>query len=153
MSDPLVRIWRRTTPQGDCLVYEAPPRKGRPWEHPRIRSEGRQRGVHVLSYEAVNGPVPPGLILRHTCDQRGCVNPDHLVPGTRGDNTQDMVDRGRVARGVNHSQARLTTGDIGAILLRRATGETFLSIANDFGVSRQTVARVCHGETYQPTTR
>jgi hypothetical protein len=41
------------------------------------------------------GPVPPGKIVRHTCDNPPCVNPLHLMNGTSADNSRDMVLRGR----------------------------------------------------------
>lgn len=34
-------------------------------------------------------------ILVHICDNRKCINPEHLFLGTRHDNTQDMLSKGR----------------------------------------------------------
>lgn len=39
--------------------------------------------------------VPVDQDVRHTCDNRRCVNPDHLILGTHSDNMWDMVGRGR----------------------------------------------------------
>lgn len=56
-----------------------------------IRKEGGAgwavRGAHRVVYEALVGPVPPGLQLDHLCRQRRCVNPDHLEPVTPRENT------------------------------------------------------------------
>jgi len=46
------------------------------------------RRAHRLMYEELVGPIPNGLDLDHLCRVRCCVNPDHLEPVTRGENTR-----------------------------------------------------------------
>jgi hypothetical protein len=60
----------------------------------------KQIGAHVYSYIHHHGPVPIGengkpLVIRHSCDIRPCVNPNHLLPGTQKQNMQDMIARNR----------------------------------------------------------
>jgi len=38
-------------------------------------------------------------MVRHTCDRQWCINPDHLIEGTRADNTADALERGRYDSG------------------------------------------------------
>ena len=59
--------------------------------------EGKRRTVkvHRMAYKAFIGPIPKGLLVCHTCDNPGCINPDHLFVGTPKDNTQDMMQKGR----------------------------------------------------------
>jgi len=55
----------------------------------------KKRRAHRASYELYVGPIPSGLLIRHKCDTRACVSPDHLVIGTHAENTADMLARGR----------------------------------------------------------
>lgn len=56
---------------------------------------GRTVGAHRAAYELAHGTVPAGLVIRHHCDNPPCINPNHLTPGTRADNSHDMRIRGR----------------------------------------------------------
>ena len=62
-----------------------------------IGDNNGRRGTHRYSWELSNGPIPKGLCVLHKCDNRQCVNPDHLFLGTKGDNNRDRVKKGRDA--------------------------------------------------------
>lgn len=54
--------------------------------------------AHRVAYESINGPIDSDLVLRHTCNNPACCNPDHMVPGTQADNHNDREASGRCPR-------------------------------------------------------
>ncbi len=57
---------------------------------------GGMKRAHVVAWSFANGRWPiPGEVVRHTCDNPPCCNPEHLLIGTKRDNEQDKVRRGR----------------------------------------------------------
>lgn len=59
------------------------------------RSVGnRSVRAHRAAWEAANGPLPEGAVLRHLCNTRDCINPEHLVPGTTAENNRDRANAG-----------------------------------------------------------
>ena len=69
--------------------------------------------AHRHSWELANGPIPEGAWILHHCDNKPCVNPLHLYAGTRAENVQDAVDRGRIkpTRKARCQQGHLKEGD------------------------------------------
>ena len=60
-----------------------------------MKVDGKTVGTHRLAYEAFKGPIPDGLLVMHSCDNRRCCNPGHLSVGTHRDNVMDMVRKNR----------------------------------------------------------
>ena len=55
-------------------------------------------GAHRISYSIFKGDIPDGLHVLHTCDNKKCVNPDHLFLGNAQDNMTDKTLKGRASR-------------------------------------------------------
>lgn len=61
----------------------------------RFSYRGKPQQAHRVSFEAFCGPIPDGLSVLHRCDNRACINPDHLWLGTYSDNLRDAWAKGR----------------------------------------------------------
>ena len=70
------------------------------------------------------------------------VYPDHLFLGTTQDNTADMMSKGRNSHGENHPGAKLIEKDILIIRKLSSEGQSRISLAKRFGVSRTTISEI-----------
>jgi hypothetical protein len=102
--------------------------------------------AHRVSFELNIGKIPPGQMVLHHCDNRACVNPEHLFLGTHTDNMRDMVAKGRHRngnrKGMKHPLAILTDNQVIEIRRLYTTGLTQSKIAGMFHVSRGTVCSI-----------
>lgn len=108
--------------------------------------------MHRLSYELWVGPIPDGLVIRHKCDNRPCLNPEHLETGTRADNTRDMYERGRqrhlVGEGV--ASSKLTEQDVLSIRAEYAKGVlTQQMLAESYGVTQSIISSAVLRKTWK----
>lgn len=91
------------------------------------------------------GIIPDTLQVLHRCDNRACVNPDHLFLGTQKDNIRDMMAKGREGfkpprcLGSRHGSAKVTEDDVRAI--RQSTLST-RELAGQYGLSWNVVRKI-----------
>lgn len=64
----------------------------------QVSVSGKMKLVHRAYWEIINGPIPEGLFVLHTCDNPPCINPGHLFLGAHTDNMQDMIKKGRKSK-------------------------------------------------------
>lgn len=62
--------------------------------------KGRNVLAHRLAYAAHHGldVLTMGGVVMHSCDNRACINVEHLSLGTQLNNIADMVSKGRQSR-------------------------------------------------------
>ena len=91
-------------------------------------------------------------VVRHTCDNPACVNPDHLLPGTHLDNMRDSRERKQHAHGEGHYAAKLTDDDVRLIKRLMKKGKyskyTHRDVAKMFGITHRTVGLIMTGDRW-----
>jgi hypothetical protein len=96
--------------------------------------------AHRLSV-LLDGRDPTGGVVRHTCDVRHCVRPDHLIVGTQAENMRDVVERNRAA--LPHPV--LSAAQRADLRRRYAQGMTQRAVGALFGISQASVSRYVNG--------
>jgi hypothetical protein len=140
----LKRFWSKVDKSGGgdtCWNWTA---YCQPTGYGQIGLNGAIKLAHRISYRIAYGDIPDGLCVCHTCDNRKCVNPQHLWLGTHADNMRDRDNKGRGGnvdtRGEKHGRARLTASQVIEIRRRYAAGGIFqYELAKEYGVSRQLI--------------
>lgn len=134
-----VRFWEKVQKTDTCWIWlGAIDNVG----YGSIRINGQTFRSHRVSYELKYGSIPNNdLCVLHRCDNRRCVNPDHLFLGTKKDNTFDMINKGRAIhpKGIDCSSHKLSENQVLEIRMRYANGESTRKITKDYPVSASTI--------------
>lgn len=121
-----------------------------PQGYGQFQSGGRKHMAPRASYEWFVGPFSKRLVMRHVvCDNPPCINPDHLAPGTRKDNANDMLVKGRSRKGERHPHHKLTESDVLEIRQCVAKGETKTLMKSRYDVSWATICDAIARRTWR----
>jgi hypothetical protein len=149
-----VRFWKKVV----CLIG-----KDGCWEwtgsiqtagYGTIRVGGRTLQAHRVSFEMHNGrALAASDLVCHRCDNRKCVNPDHLWIGSVGMNNADRHAKGRSrgARfpGASNPMSKLTENDIREI---RSCSSNLSDTARRYGIAFGTVSDIRLRKTWKHVT-
>ena len=108
-----------------------------------VSYNGGTIGAHVKAFIDRYGEVKDGHVVMHECDNRLCINPDHLVSGTQSDNLKDAYIKGRLFR-------KLDRETVAAIKAEHSGkyGEN-VRLAAKYGVSPGMIGHIVSGRRHK----
>jgi len=144
-------FWKKVNKQGvnQCWLWTAyRDRDG----YGFFNVNGASRKAHRVSYVIHHGSLDPSLLVCHSCDNPGCVNPAHLWLGTHQDNTDDMVTKQRALHGIRNPKAKLNDADVRCIVRFSKEGLYGTKIAQMLGCNQRTVSNILLGKQWSLVT-
>lgn len=131
----------------------------------KIQVKNKNYTTHRLSYEIFKGQIPDGNMICHSCDNKKCINPEHLWVGSAKDNMHDMIQKGRKVaktgwkhteetkqkfklrphsdrRGEKHHLSKLTSEDVLNIRKMIESGEKIIDIARKYNVDQSAISNI-----------
>ena len=144
----------------DCII--SPYAQSKSTGYAQIGANGKTQSHHRYVYIQAYGEPPEGMLIRHTCDNRACINLEHLIPGTHQDNMDDMISRGRARHpsmqgslaGEAGPNAKLTWEEVTTIREMWASGGYYQDeLAARFEVSVPTISEIVNNKKWQEQYR
>lgn len=115
-----------------------------------LNVKGKNITAHRRSYSLFCGDIPAGMDVCHACDNRWCVNPEHLFVGTRSENMADCKTKGRTAGG---NRKHLTAWQVQEVMRRLNAGVPRSLIAENMDISYSTIGSIARGDSYATTQK
>ena len=152
VSGDVARFWSKvqklSQANGGCWIWTAGENSD---GYGAFKAMQKMHHAHLYSWQLTHGPIKSDLAcVCHTCDNRRCVNPNHLFLGDNNDNVQDMVSKGRHAHGITNGMAKFSVDQVKEIRQLYATGNyTLRQLASRFDVDPMTVSAIVHRRTWK----
>lgn len=102
---------------------------------------GGHRRAYCMHHNITLGSIK-GLVVRHTCNNPRCINPEHLLLGTHQDNMDDRTKSGNNPVGEKNPQAVITWNDVRRIRQMYADGVKQVEIARMYKTSQGRISNI-----------
>jgi len=115
----------------------------------------KKEHAHRVSYRIFKGEIPEEIYVCHKCDNRKCINPDHLFLGTAKDNMQDAKNKGRLdhvklfaPKGEKNGSSKLNDEKVREIRKEIELGVRCTVIARKYGVGSTVIYYIRDGKAW-----
>lgn len=145
----LYRVYKKVRPmQNGCFEFYGHLNQD---GYGRINKNGKLVYIHRELWKMFRGDIPKNICICHKCDNPSCVNLHHMFIGTHADNMADRKTKKRYAVhiGSKNGSSRLKEKDIPVIRDLIAKGESFVYIANIYGVSEPNIRHIKNGKIWK----
>jgi hypothetical protein len=136
------RFWSKVDKTDDCWIWTS---ATNPQGRAQYWYEGKYHIASRLVSEWLFGPIPPKMLMCHTCDNLACVNPKHLFLGFHLANMADRNRKGRQIKGMTHPNRKLSIDQVKEI--RESTVSSTI-LAQQYGVVKSTICRIRKGNAW-----
>lgn len=120
--------------------------------HMSINGKKKSLVASRYGWELINGNIPDGLLVCHSCDNPPCQNPKHWFLGTSKDNTQDMIKKNRLhdQRGELNGVAKVTAIQVIEIRKRYPLdGISQAKLGKEYGLTQSGIKAILHRDTWK----
>ena len=141
------RFWEKADVRGEdeCWEWRASCCKG---GYGAIGNDGKMSSAHVVSWELRHGrKVAEGCVVHHTCGNRKCCNPGHLIELSKKDHYD--LHKCDKARGESHGSVKLKVEQVLEIRAKYLLGKyTHRQLAKEYGMDHTTIGRIINRKSW-----
>lgn len=142
------KFWKQVKKnKNGCLEWTGVNRNG----YGRINYKRKTYTCTRLIWEKNKGKIKKKLVVCHKCDNPSCINIDHLFLGTKKENMQDSILKGRryKVEGENNKSAKLKISDVIEIRKMMKEGRSAMEISKRFLVNVSTIRSIHNRKTWK----
>ena len=135
------------TPCHNCTSHQVSP-NGYPMKKVNREKQLLARYVYEQYHHCT---IEKGLVLRHKCDNKLCINIEHLEIGTPKDNIHDAIKRNRNTKGSKVNTALLIEQQVKEIKekLKDRTYGYAKKLAQEYNVSSKVIQLIANNKTWK----